>query len=183
MSSTASTLKAAPLWKRYPPGLKGRLLEPSRLLGLTRPARGARLLLPRHLRLCRPGGLARPRHRRRRAIRRPKLYPVYRDAPPGLLSIAQLDLRDCSGIRQLPETLQVSSWIDLAGTAITSLPAGLNGVQLRWRGVPVDARIAFFPETITAEEVLAEANAGEAAYPARAHGLRQVFVQGQRRNP
>jgi hypothetical protein len=79
--------------------------------------------------------------------------------PPWLHSIAQLDLRDCSNIRRVPETLQVSSWIDIAGTAITSLPASLTGVQLRWRGVAIDARIAFFPETITSEEVLAEANA------------------------
>src|SRR3982750_1359503 len=32
-------------------------------------------------------------------------------------------------------------------------------VPLRWRGVPVDQRVAFYPETITAEEILDETNA------------------------
>jgi hypothetical protein len=82
-----------------------------------------------------------------------------RDLPPWLHSIAQLDLRDCANIRNLPDDLNVSSWIDVAGTRIRSLPAQLKGVQLRWRGVAVDERIAFFPELITADEILAEPNA------------------------
>jgi hypothetical protein len=79
--------------------------------------------------------------------------------PAWLTSIAQLDLRDCRGISTVPDGLSVSSWIDVAGTGIRSLPKSLDHVQLRWRGVPIDARIAFLPETITREEVLAEGNA------------------------
>jgi len=79
--------------------------------------------------------------------------------PQWLKSIAQLDLRDCANIRELPEDLQVGSWIDIGGTRIRSLPPALKDVQLRWRGVAVDERIAFNPETITAQEILAEDNA------------------------
>jgi len=39
------------------------------------------------------------------------------------------------------------------------LPASARGAQIRWRGVPIDARIAFQPETITASEVLDQPNA------------------------
>jgi hypothetical protein len=79
--------------------------------------------------------------------------------PPWLTTLAQLDISGCANLNALPEGLRVSSWIDLANTGITSLPASLQGVRLRWRGVPIDARIAFQPETITIREVLGEPNA------------------------
>lgn len=82
-----------------------------------------------------------------------------RQLPPWLTSIAQLDLRDCVAMRELPDGLVVGSWVDVAGTRIRSLPAGLADVQLRWRGVAVDRRVAFCPELITADEILAEPNA------------------------
>lgn len=82
-----------------------------------------------------------------------------RTVPPWLKSIAQLDLRDCVNISSLPEGIEVSSWVDLAGTRIRSLPKSLRGVQIRWRGVVVDERVAFRPEEITAAEILAERNA------------------------
>jgi hypothetical protein len=82
-----------------------------------------------------------------------------RGLPPWLTRIAQLDLRDCANVSGVPEGLVVSSWIDVAGTGITSLPRSLDGVQIRWRGVPTDARIAFFPDTITSRQILDEANA------------------------
>jgi hypothetical protein len=82
-----------------------------------------------------------------------------RALPPWLTRLAQLDLRDCTNLRELPEGLVVTSWIDVAGTRIRSLPPSLRGVQLRWRGVAVDERIAFSPELITADEILAEPNA------------------------
>jgi len=78
--------------------------------------------------------------------------------PPWLGRLSQLDLAGCANICELPEGTQVSSWIDLAGTGIKSLPASIDGVGLRWRGVPIDERIAFRPESITADEVLAESN-------------------------
>ena len=82
-----------------------------------------------------------------------------RTLPPWMTRIAQLDLRDCTNLRELPEGLVVLSWVDVAGTRIRSLPASLKNVQLRWRGVRVDERVAFRPELITVEEILEEKNA------------------------
>ncbi len=82
-----------------------------------------------------------------------------RSLPPWLRELAQLDLGGCLSLQELPASLRVTSWLDIADTGITWLPAGVRGAQLRWRGVPVDERVAFRPETITAEEVLDEANA------------------------
>jgi hypothetical protein len=82
-----------------------------------------------------------------------------RSLPRWMTRLAQLDLRDCTNLRELPDGLVVTSWVDVAGTRIRSLPASLKGVQLRWRGVTVDERVAFRPELITAEEILAESNA------------------------
>lgn len=79
--------------------------------------------------------------------------------PDWLGPLSQLDLAGCSMLHSLPEGLHVSSWIDLADTGIRSLPASLQGVGLRWRGVMVDDRIAFRPESISAAEVLGEVNA------------------------
>jgi hypothetical protein len=82
-----------------------------------------------------------------------------RTLPPWLTTLAQLDVSGCANLNALPEGLRVSSWIDLANTGITSLPASLQGVRLRWHGVPIDTRIAFQPETITIREILGEPNA------------------------
>jgi hypothetical protein len=79
--------------------------------------------------------------------------------PHWLTSLSQLDVGGCVNLTDLPPTLRVSSWIDLAHTGITWLPAAARGAQIRWRGVPIDERIAFHPETITGQEVLQEANA------------------------
>jgi hypothetical protein len=79
--------------------------------------------------------------------------------PAGLRSLAQLDVSNCPNLRELPPGLRVSSWLDVGGSGITRLPASLAGVRLRWRGVPVNERIAFRPETITTGEILGERNA------------------------
>jgi hypothetical protein len=81
-----------------------------------------------------------------------------RSLPKWVTRLAQLDLRDCSNLRELPEGLVVTSWMDVAGTSIRSLPSSMKGMQLRWRGVSVDERVAFRPELITADEILAEGN-------------------------
>ncbi len=79
---------------------------------------------------------------------------------PGWLSeLSQLDVSGCTALADLPAGLRVTSWLDIAHTAIGWLPAGVRGARLRWRGVPITERIAFQPETITAEEVLGEQNA------------------------
>jgi hypothetical protein len=79
--------------------------------------------------------------------------------PMGLRSLAQLDISNCPNLRELPEGLEISSWLDLGDSGVTPLPASLAEVRLRWRGVPVDQRIAFQPETITVAEILGERNA------------------------
>jgi hypothetical protein len=79
--------------------------------------------------------------------------------PPWLRRVARLDLAGCVGIRSLPEGLEVNSFVDVAGTGLTRLPKSMAGVELRWRGVRVDERIAFRPHEIAPAEVLAEPNA------------------------
>ncbi len=79
--------------------------------------------------------------------------------PEGLRSLAQLDVSNCPNLRELPAGLEVSSWLDIGGSGVTELPESLDGVSLRCRGVSVDERIAFRPETITVAEILAERNA------------------------
>jgi hypothetical protein len=84
--------------------------------------------------------------------------PQIRTLPPWLTELAQLDVHGCLSLATLPPGLRVTAWIDLANTALTALPPSIDGAQLRWRGVPIDARIAFHPETLTAREVLEEPN-------------------------
>jgi hypothetical protein len=79
--------------------------------------------------------------------------------PQCLRRLAQLDVSNCPNLCELPEGLEVTSWLDVGGSGVTGLPTSLTGVRLRWRGVPVDERIAFRPETITVAEVLGERNA------------------------
>jgi len=81
------------------------------------------------------------------------------ELPAWLTQVAQLDLRGCSRLAHLPEGLEVTSWVDLADTTIASLPESMATAGLRWRGVPIDHRTAFKPETITAQEVLGTTNA------------------------
>jgi hypothetical protein len=69
-----------------------------------------------------------------------------------------LNLAECTQLTELPDHLDVTSWIEIAGSGLQSRPASLADIQLHWTGVPIDDRIAFHPETITAEEILNEAN-------------------------
>lgn len=97
--------------------------------------------------------------------------------PSTLGPLTNLDLRGCRRITSLPAGLQLSGWVDIADTQIQSLPESLNGVQLRWRGVNINAQIAFFPETLTAEEILAEKNAEVRRVMLERHGLER-FISG-----
>jgi hypothetical protein len=78
--------------------------------------------------------------------------------PSWLKELAQLDVSDCPNLFELPEGLHVSSTLEIAGSGLRRLPTSMRSSQLRWRGVPVDRRIAFLPETITVDELLAERN-------------------------
>ncbi len=81
-----------------------------------------------------------------------------RALPEWLTHIAQLNVRDCVALTELPATLTVSTSLDIGDTAIEALPDSTKKARLLWRGVPVDERIAFHPETITAQEIIAESN-------------------------
>lgn len=82
-----------------------------------------------------------------------------RALPPWLDTLAQLDISGCPLLTDLPAALEVSAWIDIADSGLGWLPAGVRRARLLWRGVPIDERIAFRPETISAEEVLGQDNA------------------------
>lgn len=79
--------------------------------------------------------------------------------PTKLGPLTSLDLRNCRRLQTVPPGVQVLSWIDIGGSGITSLPETLSPVGLRWRGVPVTAQVAFFPETLKGPDILAERNA------------------------
>lgn len=79
--------------------------------------------------------------------------------PPWLGRLAQLNVADCPSLRDIPDSVSVTGWIDIGGSGIAALPPSLTGAPLRWRGVPINERIAFQPERLTAEETLAESNA------------------------
>lgn len=82
-----------------------------------------------------------------------------RSLPPGLGEVAQLDLSGCMNIRSLPEDLTVTSWIDVGGSGIDSLPPRYDHVGLRWRGVAVARRVVFEPHTLDPAEIMEERNA------------------------
>jgi hypothetical protein len=78
---------------------------------------------------------------------------------PAQLALSRLDVTGCAELSNLPDGLRVDSEIEVADSGLTSLPASLSGVGLRWRGVPISRRVAFEPESITVEEILSEPNA------------------------
>ena len=79
--------------------------------------------------------------------------------PDYLQDLGTLDVGNCPQLNELPAKLNVSSWIELAGSGLTSLPSPLQDVGLRWRGVIVDYVTAFHPEKLTSKQVLKERNA------------------------
>jgi len=82
--------------------------------------------------------------------------PALTTLPAGL-QVGFLSIKSCASLRHLPDDLQVTR-LELAYTGLTELPPSLHAIELRWRGVRIDARIAFQPEAITAAEILNEKN-------------------------
>lgn len=95
--------------------------------------------------------------------------------PESIGPLAQLDLAGCELINALPASLVVTSSIDLGGTSLSELPAGCQGVQLLWRDVPIDERIAFRPDEISGQEVLHEPNAERRRVVMERIGLNRFF--------
>ncbi|MCL6504138.1 MAG: hypothetical protein K6T86_15760 [Pirellulales bacterium] len=84
-----------------------------------------------------------------------------RELPPFVRRLAGLDVSDCPNLCSLPPELVVTGWIDVAGSGLKedALHEGVARAQLRWRGVAIDRRVAFHPETLTVGEVLGQRNA------------------------
>lgn len=82
-----------------------------------------------------------------------------RAIPEWIGPLGQLDVAGCVNLHELPAGLKVSGWIDIGGSSVLGLPRSLQNTPLRWRSVPITHRIAFQPESITAQEALAESNA------------------------
>jgi hypothetical protein len=82
-----------------------------------------------------------------------------RDMPSWITRLTHLDISNCPKLTHLPEGLQVTSWIALNDTTLTTLPESLWGVRVRWHNVLVTEQIVFRPETLTAASVINEHNA------------------------
>ena len=78
--------------------------------------------------------------------------------PPGITQFQQLDIADCPRIRELPDDLHITGWLDLANTTLRLLPPSAAGFKLRWRGVSMPGRYILHPETLTVEEIITEGN-------------------------
>jgi hypothetical protein len=76
---------------------------------------------------------------------------------PERLEVNFLDISRCVGVTSLPESTKIHSVLEVAHSGLRGLPAGLR-VRLHWEGVHVTERVAFFPETISGQEVLQEEN-------------------------
>lgn len=101
------------------------------------------------------------------------------ELPDWLGDLSQLNISFCPQLRALPDGLRVSSWLDVAESGVTELPASLRNCNLRWKNVPVDARVAFAPETIEAGEVLHERNTEVRRVLLERMGTEKFFAQTQ----
>jgi len=72
---------------------------------------------------------------------------------PARLTTRSLDVSNCAQLRTLPASLHLTHWLEVAGSGLTSLPAGLR-VPLRWQGTTVDERTAFRPDELRAVDLL-----------------------------
>jgi len=82
-----------------------------------------------------------------------------RELPSWLRAVDELTVAGCQNLEQLPEKLRVASWLDIADSPLRTLPPSARGFRLRWRGVAIDARSAFHPETVNGKEILKQRNA------------------------
>jgi len=69
-----------------------------------------------------------------------------------------LDISDCVQLTELPECLWVWDSIDVANTGLKGLPPFLSHCQILWRGVPIQERIAFDPDSLNVAEILGAQN-------------------------
>ena len=72
---------------------------------------------------------------------------------PERLTARSLDVADCPRLTQLPATLHLTHWVEVAGSGLAGLPGGLR-VNIHWQGTAVDERTAFRPEDLKAADIL-----------------------------
>jgi hypothetical protein len=99
--------------------------------------------------------------------------------PANIGPMAQLDLSGCLNITAIPPGVAVTAWIDIGGSGVRALPPHLDGIAIRWRGVPIDERIAFRPETLDVREILAETNAERRRVMMKRFGLDRFMSQAE----
>lgn len=75
--------------------------------------------------------------------------------PGGLKHLATLSIRGCTKLHSLPDDIQIQDWLDVADSG---LERPLRYVQTMWHGTPVPDQVAFYPETITVQQILWEPN-------------------------
>jgi hypothetical protein len=76
---------------------------------------------------------------------------------PNRLETRFLDISSNPQILVLPESTVIHSVLEIAKSGLRGLPSQLR-VRLHWEGVLVSERIAFYPETISGQDVLREDN-------------------------
>jgi hypothetical protein len=81
-----------------------------------------------------------------------------RSTPLWLRQVHDLNISDCGSIEHLPENLRVTSSLDIGGTRLRSLPPSRLGFRLRWRGVAIDGRSAFYPQTLSGADIMGQDN-------------------------
>ena len=72
---------------------------------------------------------------------------------PERLTARALDVANCSLLTQLPATIHLTHWVEVAGSGLTGLPGGLR-VNIHWQGTAVDERTAFRPEELKGVDIL-----------------------------
>jgi hypothetical protein len=72
---------------------------------------------------------------------------------PERLTARSLDVANCTQLTQLPATIHLTHWIEVAGSGLTGLPGGLR-VNIHWQGTAVDERTAFRPEDLKGVDIL-----------------------------
>jgi hypothetical protein len=75
------------------------------------------------------------------------------------VEVGDLVLADCPQVASLPWWLMVKGSLDVANTGLSGRPECQPEARLLWRGVEVDARIAFHPDQIQVQEIFAQRNA------------------------
>ena len=76
---------------------------------------------------------------------------------PERLETNFLDISHCPQITEIPASTVIRSVLEMAHSGLRGLPANLP-VRLHWEGVHINERLAFYPETISGQDVLREDN-------------------------